>query len=146
MQIRNMTVGDYADVHRLWSNTTGMGLNNVDESEQGIARFLERNPQTCFVALDGGAVIGVILCGHDGRRGYIYHTAVAAERRKCGIGRALLERALQALEAEHISKVALVAFAHNEIGNAFWQAQGFTERTDLVYRNKALIELERLDT
>ncbi|MDO4741665.1 MAG: GNAT family N-acetyltransferase, partial [Eubacteriales bacterium] len=88
----------------------------------------------------------VIMAGHDGRRGYIYHTAVIPGRRNRGIGARLVESALEALEACGISKVALVVFSKNAAGNAFWERMGFSERGDLTYRNKALAEMVRLDT
>lgn len=78
MQIRKMTIDDYDSLYELWIHTPGMGLNDVDDSREGISRYLERNPKTCFVAEENGRLLGGILSGHDGRRGYIYHTAVAA--------------------------------------------------------------------
>ena len=88
----------------------------------------------------------MILAGNDGRRGYIYHTAVRPDHRRGGIGRSLAEAALEALRRLGIHKVALVVFGRNEGGNAFWARMGFTEREDLVYRNRALSELIRIDT
>lgn len=133
-----MQMDDYDAVHALWAGTAGMGLRALDDSRTGIGRFLRRNPATCFVALTEGEIVGVILCGHDGRRGHIYHAAVEPGRRRQGIGRALLERALMALQDEGIHKAALVVFADNETGNAFWQNEGFTARPDLVYRNRSI--------
>ena len=144
--IRTMTIQDYDAVHQLWMSCTGMGLNDVDDSWEGIGRFLKRNPSTCFVAVEGDQVAGCIMAGHDGRRGYIYHTAVHPSQRRKGIAAALVEAALAAMKDEGISKVALVVFSRNEQGNAFWEKQGFTQRNDLVYRNKNLIELIRIDT
>jgi Acetyltransferases len=141
-----MTIEDYDGVYRLWSTTPGMGLNDVDDSRDGVERFLVRNPLTCFVAEQDGDITGAIMSGHDGRRGVIYHTAVAADRQRKGIGSALVRAALDALNREGISKVLLVVFARNEKGNAFWERLGFTARTDLVYRDKALRELVRTDT
>ena len=146
MNIRLMTIEDYDAIYALWLSCQGMGLNDVDDSEEGIARYLRRNPSTCFVAEDDGALCGVILSGHDGRRGYIYHTAVHPNCRRRGIGSALVSAALDALKHEGISKVALVVFARNESGNAFWERQGFIPRNDLTYRNMALRELIRMDT
>lgn len=146
MDIVKMTMDDYEEVYHLWMNTSGMGLNDVDDSAEGIEKYLKRNPNTCFVAKQSGRVVGVIISGHDGRRGYIYHTAVAMDERQEGIGTALMERALKALKKEGISKVALVAFSKNKIGNDFWEKRGFQAREDLVYRNKALKEMERIDT
>lgn len=145
MRIREMVPGDYANVYTLWISTPGMGLNDRDDSPDGIARYLARNPHTSFVAQEGGHIVGAILCGHDGRRGFIYHLVVAAQQRKKGIGRNLVDAALSALKEEGIHKVALVVFAENSAGNAFWERLGFTRRTDLNYRNKALAELERMD-
>lgn len=150
-----MTIADYEAVYALWLATPGMGLNNLDDSRDGIARYLARNPDTCFVAekdsegagtLHVPLIIGVILCGHDGRRGFINHVAVAQNRWRNGIGASLLNAALAALEREGIKKVALVVLKKNEIGNAFWERQGFTTRPDLVYRDKALADMTRMYT
>ena len=146
MKIREMTISDYDQVYALWQNTPGMGLNTADDSREGIAAYLIRNPQTCFVAEAEQEITGAILAGHDGRRGFIYHLAVAISHRGNGIGSALVERALSALEQEGIRKVALVVFDRNEIGNAFWERLGFSKREDLIYRNKSLAELTRIDT
>lgn len=146
MEIRRMTPADYDSAYALWRQTPGMGLNSLDDSREGIERFLQRNPDTCFAAVADGEVAGVILCGHDGRRGYLYHTAVLARYQRQGIGRQLVEAALAALSRAGISKVALVAFSRNQAGNAFWERMGFSERTDLTYRNRALREMVRLDT
>lgn len=146
MDIRTMTINDYEAVYDLWMSCTGMGLNNLDDSRDGIDRFLKRNPDTCFVAENETGVIGVIIAGNDGRRGYIYHTAVHPEYRKRGIGKALVEQAMVALKACGINKAALVVFERNDTGNAFWERMGFAVREDLVYRNRALVELVRIDT
>ena len=146
MEIRTMTINDYEAVYALWMSCTGMGLNNLDDSEEGIGRFLQRNPDTCFVAADADRIVGVIIAGNDGRRGYIYHTAVNPEYRKQGIGAALVESVMDALKDCGINKVALVVFDRNESGNVFWEKQGFFAREDLVYRNKAISEIIRIDT
>lgn len=141
-----MSIDDYEAVYDLWISTPGMGLNNLDDSKEGIGKYLERNPTTCFVAEDGENIIGVILCGHDGRRGFIYHTSVHINYRNQGIAKTLVKNAIQALEEEGINKVALVVFEKNEIGNAFWEKLGFPDREDLVYRNKGIRILNRIDT
>ena len=146
MQIRKMTIDDYDAVYALWLSTPGMGLNTADDSREGIAAYLRRNPNTCFVAEENSELFGVILSGHDGRRGFIHHTAVEESAQRGGIGSALVETALNALKKEGIRKVALVVFKRNEKGNAFWEKQGFTVREDLAYRNKALEEMVRIDT
>ena len=144
--IRPMRPEDYDAVYALWMSSPNMGFNNLDDSREGIERFLRRNPDTCFVAMAGGELAGVILAGQDGRRGYIYHMAVAEEHRRNGVGTALVERCLDALKAAGIHKVALLVFRYNEAGNAFWEKQGFTERKDVAYRNRELVELVRIDT
>lgn len=138
MIIRQMNRDDYEAVRALWSETAGIGLRSLDDSKSGIGRFLKRNPFTSFVAEEEGAVAGAILCGHDGRRGYIYHTAVREDCRRQGIGKAMVVAALHALRKEGILKVALVAYQANDLGNTFWKALGFVERKDLVYRNFSL--------
>lgn len=146
MEIRKMRLEDYDAVYALWRSCPGMGLNNLDDSREGIARYLARNPETCFVAVEGGSVIGAILTGHDGRRGYISHTAVSPACQRQGTGHRLVEAALRALEREGIHKVNLVVFTRNAPGNAFWEKMGFTVRPDLTYRNRVLTEMERMDT
>ncbi len=146
MRIRKMLIGDYEKVYALWLSCPGMGLNNLDDSREGTDRFLKRNPDTCFVAEAEGEIIGVILAGSDGRRGYIYHTAVSPAHRRKGVARGLADAALEALRQNGINKAALVVFGRNEAGNAFWEDMGFTAREDLVYRNKTLTEMIRIDT
>ena len=141
-----MTIEDYEKVYQLWLSCSGMGLNNLDDSKDGIAKYLDRNPDTCFVAEKSDEIIGVIITGHDGRRGFIYHTAVNPEYRNQGIAKMLVEAAMDALKANGINKVALVVFDRNKDGNAFWEKVGFTVREDLVYRNKTISELIRIDT
>lgn len=146
MLIRKMTIADYDCVYDLWMNTPGMGLNGLDDSRQGIEKYLRRNPETCFVAEKDNMIIGVILCGNDGRRGYIHHTAVSVSERKNGVGTALVNAAINTLKSEGINKVALVVFSKNQLGNSFWERRGFTIREDLIYRNKTINELTRIDT
>ena len=98
---RPMTIADYDAVYDLWIHTPGMGLNTTDDSREGIDKYLRRNPTTSFVALDGDAVVGVIMAGHDGRRGFIHHTAVLPTYRGQGIATRLVEHAMAALEPEY---------------------------------------------
>lgn len=139
--IRKMVIEDYDAVYELWSKIPGMGLNDVDDSFDGISRYITRNPDTSFVAIDEDKFVGVILAGHDGRRGFIYHSAVLPEYRKQGIGRMLVDKALEALKEQGISKVGLLAFSANELGNKFWESMGFGSREDCVYRDKKLVEM-----
>lgn len=146
MNIRKMSIDDYEDVYALWTSCKGMGLNNLDDSKEGIERFLLRNPETCFVAEENKKIVGVILSGNDGRRGYIYHTSVNPKYRKQGIGKSLVAAVLSAFKDLGINKIALVVFKNNKEGNAFWEKLGFTSRSDLVYRNKAITDIVRIDT
>lgn len=146
MLIRKMLIEDYDKVYELWMSCKGMGLNNIDDSREGIHKFLERNPETCLIAEDETIIKGVIMAGHDGRRGYIYHTAVYPSSRSQGIGTQLVKAALEELKGQGINKAALVVFDRNESGNLFWEKQGFIARGDLVYRNKTLMEMVRIDT
>ncbi|MBQ8791753.1 MAG: GNAT family N-acetyltransferase [Ruminiclostridium sp.] len=146
MNVRIMTINDYDDVYSLWLSCKGMGLNNLDDSKEGIERFLKRNPDTCFVAEKDNEIVGVIIAGNDGRRGYIYHTAVKEACRKQGIATKLVDCVILAMKNNGINKIALVAFDRNENGNAFWEKTGFTKRDDLFYRNKAISEITRIDT
>ena len=146
MQIRKMTIADYEKVYALWMSCKNMGFNDIDDSKEGISRFLERNPNTSFVAMENDELLGIILGGHDGRRGYIYHMSVAEKYRKKGIGSALVKKCLESFKNEKISKVALLVFKYNENGNAFWEKQGFILREDVNYRNIGLRELVRIDT
>ncbi len=146
MIIRIMREEDYDRVYALWMSCKNMGFNDRDDSREGIAKYLKRNPSTCFVAEEDGRIAGVILAGHDGRRGFIHHMAVAEDRRRQGLASALTEHALAALKAEGIHKAALLVFNRNAAGNAFWESMGFTARNDVTYRNRALAELVRIDT
>lgn len=144
INIRTMTIEDYDGVYELWLNTPGMGLNAEDDSREGIDKFLKRNPTTSFVAVDDGKIIGAVMAGHDGRRGFIHHTAVLPDHRNQGIATRLVENAMSALDAEGINKTALLTFKKNKVGNDFWEAIGFTVRDDLLYRNKEIHKLNNL--
>lgn len=140
MSIRPMNISDYNEVFELWNCTKGMGLRSLDDSREGIEKFLARNPGTCLVAEEEHRIIGIILGGHDGRRGYLYHTAVLENCRNRGIGKELVKQVLNAFTKEGINRVALVVFKENETGNSFWETLGFEKRSDLVYRNISLNE------
>ena len=98
MEIRRMTIGDYEELYALWMSCAGMGLNDLDDSKEGIAGFLNRNPDTCFIAADKDRIIGAIMSGNDGRRGDIYHTSVHPDHRKRGVARRLVEKVMEALK------------------------------------------------
>lgn len=138
--IRTMRIGDYSGIYRLWKDISGFGIRSIDDSREGIERFLRRNPDTSVVAEKNGEIIGTILCGHDGRRGCFYHVCVKAEYRKRGIGKAMAVTAMKALQAEQINKVCLIAFLENTVGNQFWKSVGWTFRDDLNYYDFTLNE------
>jgi ribosomal protein S18 acetylase RimI-like enzyme len=128
-----MNEADYDNVYALWKSIKGFGIRSLDDSRAGITRFLNRNPHTSIIAAQGGKIVGSILCGHDGRTGAFYHVCVDPDYRKQGIGRQMVEVAMEALHREHINKVSLFAFQTNEIGNRFWKSLGWTCRQDIVY-------------
>ena len=140
IQIRPMTEADYRQVYDLWMTIKGFGIRSIDDSEEGIIRFIRRNPTTSMVALDGEKVIGAILCGHDGRRGCLYHVCVRKGYRRHGVGKAMVVACMEALGKEEINKVSLIAFTKNDIGNAFWNKIGWTKREDLNYYDFTLNE------
>lgn len=133
MQIRTMTIEDYSEVKALWMTIKGFAIRSIDDSYEGVERFLKRNPTTSVVAIEDGKVVGAILCGHDGRRGCLYHVCVHEDYRMHGIGKAMVVFCMEALKAEGINKVSLIAFTRNDIGNAFWRTIGWTKREDLNY-------------
>lgn len=136
--IRAMEIGDYAFVFDLWSSINGFGIRSVDDSEDGLARFLGRNPSTSIVAEMNGKIVGSVLCGHDGRTATFYHVCVREDYREHGIGRAMVSSAIQALREEKINKVNLIAYKDNEIGNHFWSSEGWNRRDDLNYFDLSL--------
>lgn len=138
MEILEMKISNYEEVFKLWTSTAGMGMRNLDDSKEGISKFLKRNPTTNFIAMDNCKIVGVILCGHDGRRAYIYHTAVDEKYRGKGIGKKLVDKVMDTLKQEGINKAALVVFSNNEIGNGFWSSTGWERREDLNYYNLSL--------
>lgn len=138
--IRVMTIDDYEEVYVLWKKIRGFGIRSIDDSREGVARFLKRNPTTSVVAVEDGKIVGSILCGHDGRRGCLYHVCVDEAYRRHGIGRDMVVSAMKALQAEQINKVSLIAFTKNDIGNAFWNTIGWTKRQDLNYYDFTLNE------
>ena len=128
-----MTIEDYQGVHDLWMTIKGFAIRSIDDSREGVERFLKRNPATSVVAEENGDIVGSILCGHDGRRGCLYHVCVREDCRMRGIGKSMVVRCMEELEKEKISKVSLIAFTENDIGNAFWKEIGWTKREDLNY-------------
>ena len=139
-EIRVMTMEDYEQVYDLWMSIHGFGIRSIDDSKEGVERFLRRNPSTSMVAVVEGKVVGSILCGHDGRRGCLYHVCVHEAYRKHGIGKSMAVACMRALQEEQINKVNIIAFKSNEVGNHFWKEEGWTFREDLNYYDFTLNE------
>lgn len=140
VNLRVMQIEDFEKVYDLWMTIDGFGIRSIDDSKEGVERFLKRNPTTSVVAEADGKIVGAILCGHDGRRGCFYHVCVQKEYRKHGIGKAMAVFCMKALQEEQINKVTLIAFKSNEVGNAFWKSEGWDFREDLNYYDFALNE------
>ena len=138
--VRAMKAEDYGKVYRLWKTIKGFGIRSMDDSRDGVVRFLRRNPTTSMVAEAGGEIVGAVLCGHDGRRGCFYHVCVREDWRRQGIGKAMVVHCMNALKEEQVNKVSLIAFTANDIGNAFWNRIGWTRREDLNYYDFTLNE------
>jgi len=127
--LRIMTMDDYEEVFSLWTRIRGFGIRSIDDSYEGIARFLKRNPDTSIVAVEDDKIVGTILCGHDGRTGAFYHVCVDRDYRGRGIAEDMAEMAVELLRKENINKISLIAFEENKAGNAFWKKMGWTLRT-----------------
>ena len=140
VEIRAMTIEDYEGVFALWNTIKGFGLRSIDDSKEGVERFLNRNPGISVVAVEDGQIVGSILSGHDGRRGCMYHVCVREDYRMHGIGKSMVVHCMEALKAEQISKVSLIAFTKNDVGNKFWNRISWTKRLDLNYYDFTLNE------
>jgi N-acetylglutamate synthase len=136
--ILSMGIGDYGEVYRLWEECEGVGLSSAD-GRDGIARYLERNPGMSFIAKDEGRIVGALLAGHDGRRGYIYHLAVQADNRRRRIGQMLVEESVKKLLEVGIQKIHLFAYSDNMDGRAFWEANGFRWRGNIGVMTRDLV-------
>jgi ribosomal protein S18 acetylase RimI-like enzyme len=131
VMIREMTPADIDSALRIWQITEGVGLSAADSVDE-ITRFLVRNPGLSFVAMEETNMVGAVLCGHDGRRGYLHHLVVAESHRRAGIGRELVSRCLNALRINGIMKCHLFIFVDNDAGMRFWRGIGWTHRQELA--------------
>lgn len=142
--IKRMSIDDYPQLFALWKNTPNMGLRSLDDSREGIMLFLNRNPNTNFIVYEDDKLVGAILCGNDGRRGYIYHTVVLPEYRGHGIASALVDAAVHALKEEGITRVCLNVMESNEQGKAFWVKRGWEKKDFLGFYSKSITDKENL--
>ena len=140
MTIKEMKIEDYDNVFALWKTIKGFGIRSVDDSKEGIERFLKWNPGLSVVAEEDGQIVGAILCGSDGRRGCLYHVCVHKDYRRQGIGKTMVIWCMEKLKELQINKVSLIAFTQNDVGNAFWKEIGWTKREDLNYYDFTLNE------
>ena len=138
MTIRNMTMDDFEQVHKLWQITDGVQPHPIDNNYETMERYLKRNPASTFVAEDAGRIVGVILCGHDGRRGYIYQLAVAEDKRGHGLGTELVNRGIEALKTEGIGRVGLFVLKDKQITIDYWEKMGFEPKDFMTFRLKDL--------
>lgn len=129
--IQTMVIDDYDEIYALWTATPGMGISGADTREH-IAFFLERNPGLSYVARSDGQICGSVLCGHDGRRGYLHHLAVRSDQRMGGTGRALVEHALAGLRSLGIDRCHIFVYKENHTAQAFWKRVGWYERVELI--------------
>ena len=136
MEIVNMEAKHIPAVISLWETTEGLGLHKDADSPEAIGRYLDRNPGMSFVAFKKDTLIGAVLCGTDGRRGYLHHLAVALPFRQQGIGRSLVEQALETLKKSGIRKCHLFLFQTNESGRRFWETIGWGVREDITIVSK----------
>jgi len=136
-EIREFAGDDIDAALQLWRRTEGIGLTDADQPDQ-LREFLTRNPGLSRVAVCGGELVGTILCGTDGRRGYIHHLAVAVESRRQGAGRALLSETLAALRRFGIVKCHAFVFRSNRSGGFFWERSGWQRRDDLHVFSRVL--------
>lgn len=137
---KTLAPSDYYELWELWNQVeqTKRALNPVDDSREGITRYMKRNPTTCFAAVRDGKIVGAILTGHDGRRAIIHHLCVHPDFQRMGIASTLVAKAEEALKKEGITKAFGLVFKDNEKANAFWERMGYSLRTNLNYRNKSL--------
>ena len=130
-EIRTMEEADYQEVYKLWTTIHGFAMRSLDDSKEGVARFLKRNPGLSVVAVSDNKIVGSILVGHDGRHACFYHVCVHEDYRQQGIGKSMASEAMMRLKEEGITKIQLVAFKDNKLGNGFWQAEQWIMRKDL---------------
>ncbi|MDR0948285.1 MAG: GNAT family N-acetyltransferase [Lachnospiraceae bacterium] len=144
--LRPLAATDYQELYALWKSIKGFSIRYVDDSKEGIERFLDRNPSLSVAAVAQDQLIGAILCGHDGRQGCLYHVCVQEQYRCCGVGKAMVTYCVEALRKVGITKVKLIAFTKNDLGNGFWTKLLWTKRSDINYYDFTLDERNTSET
>ena len=137
MRLEAIQPADYDAVEKLWRESDGVGLR-ADETRHWLARYLERNPGMSWLARDGSDVIGAVLGGHDGRRGYLYHLAIAASHRRRGIARALVAASLEVMAKHGIVRATVFVYDDNAAALDFWRTSGWHDRVDLRMMQKSV--------
>jgi ribosomal protein S18 acetylase RimI-like enzyme len=130
MEIRSMTIEDYDEIYAMWQITSKRALSSADSREQ-IARYLNRNPDMSQVAVCDGKIVGTVLAGHDGRRGFIHHMAVLPQFRRHHIGKQLAQKAIDKITEDGIEKTHIFCYKDNSTGQNFWTNFGFEKREDI---------------
>ncbi len=131
LDTREFSIKDYDAAIGIWRRVEGLEIAEGDDRE-GIAQFLTRNPGLSRVAIDGAAVVGVALCGHDGRRGHVYHLAVDPAYQGCGLGKRLLDECLNGLRSAGVKRVIIMVADDNQRGAEFWKRQGWEEISSAI--------------
>jgi ribosomal protein S18 acetylase RimI-like enzyme len=121
---REFCISDYDAALQLWQRVEGLEIAEGDEKEN-VAQFLARNPGLSRVAVGESTIVGVALCGHDGRRGHIYHLAVDPAYQRCGVGKRLLEECLDGLRKTKVKRVIIMVADDNQRGTKFWERCGW---------------------
>ena len=137
MEIKDFSIAAYDDALKLWQRCEGIGLSSADERDE-IRAFLQRNPGMSFLAYDGGELVGTILAGHDGRRGFLYHLAVDPRYRHHGLGKRLSELSLDKLQQAGIQKCHIMVFEGNKTGLVFWESIGWIKRPEIVLLSREI--------
>lgn len=135
MNIRPMTIEDYDEIYALWQITSKRALSSSD-SRENIARYLSRNPDMSMVAVCDGKIVGTVLAGHDGRTGFIHHTAVHPDYRRRHIGKAMVEKAVEQISECGIKKTQIYCYKDNSAGQEFWQSLGFDRTENVLFEKK----------
>lgn len=130
MIIRKMLISDHAALIKLFSDTPGVTVREAD-SKESTEKYLDRNPKLNFVAMEGSQLIGCVMCGHDGRRGYLQHLVVSETFRGNGVGQHLFTKCIDALSLLGIEKTHIFVFKTNDLANDFWSKRGWQLRDDL---------------